>query len=300
MKSKKGKIIIVAVSVFLILALLVFLLLFIFSRRNDNLSPIPRIEETVLADQDGITVTAIQLVQIKGKKWGLQVRVKNDTEKLVGVQCVYLAVNHLQDNQFRMEEHFFCFVEPHSSDEDVIYFDDFFDETNMSTITDVELVIRVDEEEVDSSTGLVTTYNMFETEIIQIDTITGNGQYIRPEVDSGREIYNRNGLKIIVENGKMRGLRKKLDLSIFIENNSGKNLVVKRDEIYFDGKERDFLAQIPIRTDYSTYVKMGSIKESIVPINDTYPKQLRYLLTIIDVDNNHEVIYKEYITTEVN
>ena len=67
MKSKKGKIIIVAVSVFLILALLVFSLLFFFYRRNVNLSPIPRIEETVLVDQDGIKVTAIQLVQIKGK-----------------------------------------------------------------------------------------------------------------------------------------------------------------------------------------------------------------------------------------
>ena len=107
MKSKKGKIVIVAVSVFLILALLVFSLLFIFSRRNDNLSPIPRIEETVLADQDGIKVTAIQLVQIEGKKWGLQVRMENDTEKLVAIQSVYLAVNHLKDNQFQMQEHFF-------------------------------------------------------------------------------------------------------------------------------------------------------------------------------------------------
>ena len=299
MKSKKGKIIIVAVSVFLILALLVFSLLFIFYRRNDNLSPIPRIEETVLVDQDGIKVTAIQLVQIKGKKWGHQVRMENDTEKLVGVQCVYLAVNHLKDNQFRMQEHFFCHVEPHSSDEDVIYFDDFFDETNMSTITDVELTIRVDEEEVDPSTGLVTTYNMFETEIIQIDTITGNGQYIRPSVENGQEIYCQDGLRIVIEDNKTDGLRDELDLSIFIENYSGKNLIVGRDVYLNDDDEKSSFAQVTIRDGYCTYADMGTVSLSSFPLQKGDEREIRSLLKITDADNHYEVIFEEYITTYV-
>lgn len=297
MKSKKGKIIIVAVSVFLILILLVFLLLFIFSRRNDNLSPIPKIEETVLADQDGTKVTAMQLVQIKGKKWGLQVRMENDTEKLVGVQCVYLAVNHLQNNQSRMEKHFFCFVEPHSSDEDVIYFDDFFDETNMSTITDVELSIRVNEEVVDPSTGLVTTYNMFETQIIQIDTITRQNEYIRPEVHNGQTIYDENGIKVVLEDNQIDGWRNEIDLSVFVENDSTKNLVVKREEITFNGKETDKGMWISLEPGYCSY-DMGTVKVSSFPLKEEDPKELRSLLTVIDADT-HEVIYEEYIVTNM-
>jgi hypothetical protein len=179
------------------------------------------IYETVLLDQDGIRITAKEIVNdsIWGK--GIKVLIENESDKNVGVQCNTLVVNN-----YMISDLFSGTVAAGKKDNETItLLSTGLEEAGIDTISEINVSFHIfDADSYDT---------MFDTDEITIKT-SAYGKVDQPVMDSGTELLNKDGVRIVgkyVTEDSFWGA----GVLLFIENTSDKDVLVQSDNMSING-----------------------------------------------------------------
>lgn len=197
-------------------------------KQNDNSEPSPTstaadatIESAVLVDKDGVVVTAKEMVYDSIWGPGIKVLVENNSQDNIAVQCDSIIVN-----DYMMTNMFSCSVAAGKKANDTIYFTSSdIEAAGITTIADVAIVFTV----LDSD----SYKTLFDTEEIEIKT-SAYGAVDQLKADDGIELINQDGIRIIgkyVTEDSIWGA----GVVLFIENNSGENVIVQCDNMSING-----------------------------------------------------------------
>ncbi len=184
-------------------------------------APAVAIEEAVLLDQDGLVITAKELVDDPVWGMGVKVLIENNSEKSLGVQCNSLIVNN-----YMISDLFSSSVAAGKKSNDTIYLSSSgLEAAGITTISDVIISFHV----FDGS----NYSTLFDTDEIEIRT-SAYGTVQQPAMDDGKELFNQDGIRIIgryVEEDSFWGA----GVLLFIENNHGGNILVQCDNLSVNG-----------------------------------------------------------------
>ena len=197
-------------------------------KQNDNSEPSPTptaadatIESAVLVDKDGVVVTAKEMVYDSIWGPGIKVLVENNSQGNIAVQCDSIIVN-----DYMMTNMFSCSVAAGKKANDTIYFTSSdIEAAGITTIADVAIAFTV----LDSDSYKI----LFDTEEIEIKT-SAYGAVDQLKADDGIELINQDGIRIIgkyVTEDSIWGA----GVVLFIENNSGENVIVQCDNMSING-----------------------------------------------------------------
>jgi hypothetical protein len=179
------------------------------------------IDSTVLVDQDGLKITASELV--KDPIWGVGIKVliENDTDMNLGVQCKSLIVNN-----YMISDLFSSTVAAGKKANETIYLSSpGLEAAGIKTISDIVLSFHVFDGD--------SFEPLYDTEEIEIKT-SAYGTVEQPALDDGTELVNQDGIRIIgkyVDEESFWGAA----VLLFIENNSGENIMVQCDNMSING-----------------------------------------------------------------
>lgn len=179
------------------------------------------IENTVLLDQDGLIITAKELVDDSIWGMGVKVLIENNTEENLGVQCNSLIVNN-----YMITDLFSCSVAAGKKANDTIYLSSSgLEAAGITTISDIVISFHVYDSD---------TYDtLYDTDEIELKT-SAYGTVEQPVMDDGKELYNQDGIRIVgkyVDENSFWGA----GVLLFIENNYGENITVQCDNMSING-----------------------------------------------------------------
>ena len=178
-------------------------------------------ENTVLVDQDGLVVTAKDLTDDPIMGWGIEVLLENSTDKNLTVQCGSLIVNN-----YMITDLFSADVAAGKKSNDTIWLSSTgLAAAGIDTISDIALTFLA----LDSDSFAT----LFETNEIELKT-SAYGTVEQPAMDDGKELINENGVRIVgkyVDENSFWGA----GVLLYIENSSGKNIVVQCDNMSING-----------------------------------------------------------------
>jgi hypothetical protein len=176
------------------------------------------IPETVLYDADGITITALKLSDdsIWGK--GIDLLLENDTEKNITVQCNYLVVDNYMISNLALSSD----VAAGKKSNDTLYLSSAdLEAAGIHTITDIDVSLNIIDPD--------TFETIKTTDEVKIKT-SAEGTAEEPDMSDGTELFNKDGVKIVgryVDEDSFWGA----GVELYIENNSGKNVMVQCDNM---------------------------------------------------------------------
>lgn len=177
--------------------------------------------DTVLLNQDGLVITAKEMVE--DSIWGLGVKVliENQSDKNLGVQCNSLIVNN-----YMLSDLFSATVAAGKKSNETIYLSSAgLEAADITTIAEIVFSFHV----FDSN----SYQGVFDTDEIQLKT-SAYGTVEQPAMDDGKELFNQDGIRIIgryVEEDSFWGA----GVLLYIENNYGKNILVQCDNLSING-----------------------------------------------------------------
>lgn len=179
------------------------------------------IESTVLLEQDGLVITAKELVEDSIWGIGLKVLIENNSTKNLGVRCNSLIVNN-----YMISELFSCSVAAGKKSNDTIHLlTSELEAAGITTISDIIVSFEVYDSD--------SYHTIFETDEIEIKT-SAYGSVEQPVMDDGKELFNKDGIRIVgryVEEDSFWGA----GILLFIENNYGENIIVQCDNMSING-----------------------------------------------------------------
>ncbi len=179
------------------------------------------IDEAVLFEQKGVRVTAKEIIDdpVWGK--GIAVLIENDTFKNIGVQCNSIVVNN-----YMISDIFSSTVAAGKKINDTItLLSSNLEEAGIETISEVNISFNVfDSDSYDT---------LFDTDEISIKT-SAYGTVEQPVMDSGKELLNTNGVRIVgryVTEDSIWGA----GVLLYIENTSNSDVLVQCDNMSING-----------------------------------------------------------------
>jgi len=179
------------------------------------------ISEQVLVDRDGIKITAKSLSSDSIFGDGLKVLVENDSTKDVNISCERLIIN-----DYMISDMFSASVAAGKKANETVYFSGTdLNDSGIKTIEQIELAFNI----FDSK----SFQTVFKTDVSTIKTSAFSGQAF-PKADEGKELVNRDGVRIVGKYIKNDALMGK-EIILYIENNTDKDIVVNCDDISING-----------------------------------------------------------------
>ncbi|MGI5906491.1 MAG: hypothetical protein ACOX85_09585 [Candidatus Pararuminococcus gallinarum] len=179
------------------------------------------IENAVLLEQDGLVITAKELVDDSIWGMGVKVLVENNSEKNLGVQCNSIIVNN-----YMITDLFSCSVAAGKKSNETIYLSSSgLEAAGITTISDIVISFHVFDSDSYST--------LFDTEEIEIKT-SAYGTVEQVVMDDGKELFNQDGIRIVgrfVEEDSFWGA----GVLLFIENGYGENIIVQCDNMSING-----------------------------------------------------------------
>lgn len=179
------------------------------------------IEEQVLVEQDGVKITAKEYVEDTIWGEGIKILIENDSSKNVTVSCKALIVNNYMIYDFFSS----TVAAGKKANETVYLFSSELEAAGIDCIGQIEMYFKVYNDD---------TYDtIFETDAITVQTSAYADMDVTPD-DSGFELYNRNGIRIVgkyVDENSFWGTA----VLLYLENNSGKNISVSCDNMSING-----------------------------------------------------------------
>lgn len=176
--------------------------------------------ETVLFDQDGIRITAtgLSIDSLFGPE--LNLLVENDSAQNIVVQPNYCMVNgYMMDGLLSAD------VAAGKKVNDTLDFlSNALARCGIETITDIELDLVVSDGD--------SWQTLYETGPVILQT-SAAGQYTQTYDDSGEEIYNQNGIRVVAKsvNDDLFGM----GIKFYLENNTDKAVIVNADDVSVNG-----------------------------------------------------------------
>lgn len=176
--------------------------------------------ETVLFDQDGIRITATGLSADSLFGPELNLLVENDSAQNIVVQPNYCMVNgYMMDGLLSTDV-----AAGKKANDSMDFLRNVLARCGIETITDFELALVISDGD--------TWQTLYETGPVTLQT-SAAGTYIQTYDDSGEEIYNQNGIRIVAKSvdddlfGK--GIR------FYLENNTDTAVAVNAENVSVNG-----------------------------------------------------------------
>ena len=163
--------------------------------------------ETVLFDQDGIRITATGLSTDSLFGPELNLLVENDSAQNIVVQPNYCMVNgYMMDGLLSADV-----AAGKKANDTLEFLSNVLARCGIETITDIELDLVVSDGD--------SWQTLYETGPIILQT-SAAGQYTQTYDDSGEEIYNQNGIRVVAKsvNDDLFGM----GIKFYLENNTDK------------------------------------------------------------------------------
>lgn len=180
------------------------------------------IESTVLVDQDGIVITAQELVEDEIWGTGIKFLVENNSSKNQTIGCDYAVVN----NFMMASLPFGVDVAAGKKSNEILYFsNDVMEGADIQTITDMSFVFRA----VDPD----TYQTVFTTQEVSLST-SAAGSYEQSVPSDGKELYNENGVRVVgryVEEDTLWGA----GIVLLIENTGESDIILSCDDMSING-----------------------------------------------------------------
>lgn len=179
------------------------------------------IERMVLVDQNGLVITAQELVEDSLWGTGVNILIENNSDNDLGIQCKSLTVNG-----FMVTDLFSSTIAAGKKANDTIYLSSSqLKEAGITTISDIAISFQVFDPN--------SYTNVFNTQEIDIKT-SADGTTKQLAMDDGKELFNQEGIRIVgryIENDTIWGT----GIMLFIENNYGENIIVQSDNMSTNG-----------------------------------------------------------------
>ncbi len=179
------------------------------------------IEETILVDQDGVKVTALELVDDPIWGEGIKVLVENDSAKNVGVFTETIAVNN-----YMISNLFSTTVAAGKKVNDTIYLSSGgLEEAGIDTIADIEMDFHVFDGD--------SFEQLFDVKGVQLPT-SNSGSVQQKALDDGQVLYEQDGIKIVgkyVDENSFWGM----GILLYLENTTDQNVTVQCDNLSVNG-----------------------------------------------------------------
>ena len=176
--------------------------------------------ETVLFDQDGIRVTATGLSTDRLFGPELNLLVENDSAQNIVVQPNYCMVNgYMMDGLLSADV-----AAGKKANDTLDFLSNALARCGIETITDIELDLVVSDGD--------SWQTLYETGPVILQT-SAAGQYTQTYDDSGEEIYNQNGIRVVAKsvNDDLFGM----GIKFYLENNTDKAVIVNADNVSVNG-----------------------------------------------------------------
>lgn len=180
------------------------------------------IESTVLVDQDGIVITAQELVEDEIWGTGIKFLVENNSSKNQTIGCDYAVVNNFMMTSLP----FGVDVAAGKKSNEILYFsNDVMEGADIQAITDMSFVFRA----VDPD----TYQTVFTTQEVSLST-SAAGSYEQSVPSDGKELYNENGVRVVgryVEEDTLWGA----GIVLLIENTGESDIILSCDDMSING-----------------------------------------------------------------
>ena len=176
--------------------------------------------ETVLFDQDGIRITATGLSTDSLFGPELNLLVENDNAQNIVVQPNYCMVNgYMMDGLLSADV-----AAGKKANDTLDFLSNALARCGIETITDIELDLVVSDGD--------SWQTLYETGPIILQT-SAAGQYTQTYDDSGEEIYNQNGIRVVAKsvNDDLFGM----GIKFYLENNTDKAVIINADNVSVNG-----------------------------------------------------------------
>lgn len=176
--------------------------------------------ETVLFDQDGIRITATGLSTDSLFGPELNLLVENDSAQNIVVQPNYCMVNgYMMDGLLSADV-----AAGKKANDTLDFLSNALARCGIETITDIELDLVVSDGD--------SWQTLYETGPVILQT-SAAGQYTQTYDDSGEEIYNQNGIRVVAKsvNDDLFGI----GIKFYLENNTDKTVIVNADNVSVNG-----------------------------------------------------------------
>ena len=179
------------------------------------------IEEQVLLDHDGITITAKEYVTDKIWGDGIKLLLENNSDKSVTIGCDALIVNN-----YMITDLFVSTVAAGKKDNEVMYLSsDELEAAGIDCVGQVEIYFHIYEED--------SLLDMYHSDCVTIKTSEYDNMDTTPN-DAGKELYNENGVRIVgktVDEGSFWGTA----ILLYCENTSGRKIGINVAELSVNG-----------------------------------------------------------------
>lgn len=176
--------------------------------------------ETVLFEQDGIRITATGLSTDSLFGPELNLLVENDSAQNIVVQPNYCMVNgYMMDGLLSADV-----AAGKKANDTLDFLSNALARCGIETITDIELDLVVSDGD--------SWQTLYETGPVILQT-SAAGQYTQTYDDSGEEIYNQNGIRVVAKsvNDDLFGM----GIKFYLENNTDKTVIVNADNVSVNG-----------------------------------------------------------------
>ena len=176
--------------------------------------------ETVLFDQNGIRITATGLSTDSLFGPELNLLVENDSAQNIVVQPNYCMVNgYMMDGLLSADV-----AAGKKANDTLDFLSNALARCGIETITDIELDLVVSDGD--------SWQTLYETGPVILQT-SAAGQYTQTYDDSGEEIYNQKGIRVVAKsvNDDLFGM----GIKFYLENNTDKTVIVNADNVSVNG-----------------------------------------------------------------
>lgn len=183
-------------------------------------TPDVTLAETVLFDQDGIRITATGLSTDSLFGPELNLLVENDSAQNIVVQPNYCMVNgYMMDGLLSADV-----AAGKKANDTLDFLSNALARCGIETITDIELDLVVSDGD--------SWQTLYETGPVILQT-SAAGQYTQTYDDSGEEIYNQNGIRVVAKsvNDDLFGM----GIKFYLENNTDKTVIINADNVSVNG-----------------------------------------------------------------
>ena len=176
--------------------------------------------ETVLFDQDGIRITATGLSTDSLFGPELNLLVENDSAQNIVVQPNYCMVNgYMMDGLLSADV-----AAGKKANDTLDFLSNALARCGIETITDIELDLVVSDGD--------SWQTLYETGPVILQT-SAAGQYTQTYDDSGEEIYNQNGIRVVAKS--VNDDLFSMGIKFYLENNTDKAVIVNADNVSVNG-----------------------------------------------------------------
>lgn len=236
----------------------------------------------VLLDKRGIVITATGLNMDGAYGPELNVVIENNSETNVIVQTQYASVN-----DYMIETLFNASVSAGTkADSSVVLLSSDIQKSGIQTIADIELLFHI------SDHNLVT---FLDSDPVTVRTSAAD-TYSYSFDDSGEELYNENGLRVvskgISEDDSVFGP----GLVVFVENTTGQNITLQAKNVLVNGRAVDTIFSEDIRAGKRLVAAITFLSTSLEDNGITQIKNVGFYFHVLETDGLAPIFDTDPIT----